>query len=89
MLRAIVEIVTSASTPAVESPWQSDAPRLAALLLDAQVEMAGQGGAANELMQQLDSALADPVNLPLASVGNLIAARLHESRVPPLSRPPQ
>jgi serine/threonine-protein kinase len=62
------------------SAWQSDAPRLAALLLDAQVEMAGQGGAANELMQQLDSALADPVNLPLASVGNLIAARLHESR---------
>ena len=63
-----------------DSAWQMDEPRAAALLLDAQMAAAAHHPAAAELLRQLDSALADPVNAAWASYGNLIGARLHEDR---------
>ena len=62
------------------SPWQSDLPRAYALLLEAQVAATLRSADAPERLRQLDSALADPVWVPWASYGNLIAARLHEER---------
>ena len=41
---------------------------------------ASRSADAPERLRQLDSALADPVEVPWASYGNLIAARLHEER---------
>jgi hypothetical protein len=62
------------------SAWQADMPRAAAILLDAQLAVARQGPAGDDLLRQLDSALADPVSVTWATYGNLIAARLHEER---------
>jgi serine/threonine protein kinase len=62
------------------SPWQSGLPRAYALLLEAQVAATLRSADAPERLRQLDSALADPVWVPWASYGNLIAARLHEER---------
>ena len=61
---------------------------LDALAVDSTFALAGLGAAAqasqqaaaNDLLHELDSALADPVNVEWASYGNLIAARLHEQR---------
>jgi serine/threonine-protein kinase len=62
------------------SAWQLDLPRACALLLEAQMAAASRAADAAERLRQLDSSLADPVWVPLASYGNLIAARLHEDR---------
>jgi hypothetical protein len=55
-------------------------PRVYALLLEAQVAATSRGADAPERLRQLDSALADPVWVPWASYGNLVAARLHQER---------
>jgi hypothetical protein len=58
-----------------DSVWQSDQPRLGALGLEAQLASAGHSASAGTLLDQLDSALGNPLG---PTVGNLIAARLHE-----------
>ncbi len=76
--RAIADL--RAARPDPGRAWQAALPRASALLLDAQLAQASQQAAANDLLHELDSALADPVNVEWASYGNLIAARLHEQR---------
>jgi eukaryotic-like serine/threonine-protein kinase len=76
--QAITDLRTARA--ASGSPWESDLPRAYALLLEAQVAATLRSADAPERLRQLDSALADPVWVPWASYGNLIAARLHEDR---------
>ena len=76
--RAIADLRAARADSA--SPWQADLARASALLLEAQVAAASRRADAPDRLRQLDSALADPVEVPWASYGNLIAARLHEER---------
>ena len=50
-----------------------------ALVLEAQIAARRQPDA-DDLLRQLDSALADPIGVTWTSYGNRIAARLHEER---------
>jgi hypothetical protein len=76
--QAIADLRRARADPG--SPWQADLARASALLLEAQVAATVRSADAPERLRQLDSALADPVWVPWASYGNLIAARLHEER---------
>ena len=76
--RAIADLRAARADP--DSAWQADGPRAYALLLETQVASTSRQPGAADLLRQLDSALADPVDTWWASYGNLIAARLHEQR---------
>jgi hypothetical protein len=76
--RAIADL--RAARANADSAWETNVPREYALLLDAQLAAAARRPDAGELMRQLDSVLADPISIWVASYGNLIAARLHEER---------
>jgi len=77
LVRRAVADLRSAHVDA-DSAWQADQARFCALILEAQLATAGHSTSAVPLLGQLDSALGNPVNVPLASYGNLVAARLHE-----------
>ena len=76
--RAIADLRNPQVPP--DSGWQVELTRPYALVLEAQVAAARRQPDADDLLRQLDSALADPVGITWTSYGNLIAARLHEER---------
>ncbi|HET8624125.1 MAG TPA: serine/threonine-protein kinase [Gemmatimonadales bacterium] len=79
--RALADLRNGTAAP--DSAWQLDLLREYALMLEAQLASAEGSSTAGSLLRQLDSVLANPLGQTFASYGNLVSARLHESRGEP------